>query len=174
MDLMESKAAILRLISSRNGSITTFEGIEGFCDEDHFNEMFDLERKRTRRSQKPFILILINIACLVKTYSTDVLNKLEKALAFPIRETDFRGWYMQGSVIGIVFTELNSVGRQTRESLFGKILSALTSRMEPDVLRKVYVTFYTFPVDHEDAVSCGRFDFERYVDCTSAAQRFGV
>ncbi len=82
-----------------------------------------------------------------------------KALASSFRETDFRGWYVRESVIGIVFTELDSVGPHTRAALFGKMQDALAS-LEPDDLRKIYVTFHTFPSSREDAVSCGRFDLE--------------
>jgi hypothetical protein len=37
----------------------TFEGSNSFCDEFQFDRMFKLERKRTQRSGKPFILIHI-------------------------------------------------------------------------------------------------------------------
>ena len=65
---------------------------------------------------------------------------------------------MRNSIIGILFTDLNSAARRTREILFGKILDALSSAMRPDDLRNVYVTFHTFPKEREDAVSCGRID----------------
>ena len=135
-----------------------FEGCDDFYDELHFNRMFDLERMRSRRSQKPFILILINITGFMKDEGP---NQVLKALASSFRETDFRGWYVRESVIGIVFTELDSVGPDTRAALFGKMQAALASQIDPDDLRKIYVTFHTFPSSREDAVSCGRFDLER-------------
>lgn len=138
-----------------------FHGSNDFYDETHFNRMFDLERKRSRRSRKPFILILINITGFMKPRPHVGLNQVLKALASSFRETDFRGWYMRESVIGIVFTELDSVGPDTRAALFGKMQAALASQLYPEDLKKIYVTFHTFPSSHEDAVSCGRFDLER-------------
>ena len=143
-----------------------FEGCNDFYDELHFNRMLDLERKRSLRSKKPFILILINITSFMEPCPLDGLNQSMKALASSFRKTDFRAWYMRESVIGIVFTELDSVGHDTRAILFGKIQAALASHMDPDDLRKIYVTFHTFPSSHEDAVSCGRLDLERYRDRT--------
>ena len=139
-----------------------FEGPNGFHDELHFNRLFDLERKRAQRSGKPFILILIQITDPGDSCTPDRMKKLQKALSSSFRETDFRGWYRRESVIGIVFTELRSVGDDTRAALFGKLLDALAFRIEPDELRKIYITFHTYPADHEDAVSCGRFDLDRY------------
>jgi hypothetical protein len=139
-----------------------FEGSDGFFDETHFKKMFDLERKRTQRSGTPFIFVLIHIAGLEDSCPTGRLKNLQKALTSSFRETDFRGWYRQQSVIGIIFTDLQSVGEDTRAILFGKLLDALASRIEPDELRAIYITFHTYPTSREDAVSCGRFDLRSY------------
>ncbi len=141
-----------------------FEGSNDFYDERYFNRIFDLERKRSIRSQKPFIVILIDIKGFIKPGPQERLNRLLKALASSFRDTDLRGWYIQESVIGVIFTELNSVGEGTRAILFNKMQAALATHMDPDDLRKIYVTFLTYPSSHGDAVSCGRFDLERYAD----------
>lgn len=148
-----------------------FENSTDFYDELHFNRVFDLERKRSLRSQKPFILILIHVTGFMKPCPPDGLNQLLKTLASSFRETDFRGWYMRRSVIGIVFTELDSVGSETRAILFCKMQEALAAQLNPDDLRKIYVTFHTFPSSHENAVSCGRFDMERFQDLTDQHAR---
>ena len=151
------------MATTRERKENMFEGSDDFYDELHFNRMFDLERMRSRRSQNPFILILINITGIMRG---EGLNQVLQSLASSFRDTDFRGWYVRGSVIGIVFTELSSVGPDTRAALFGKVQAALASQLEPDDLRKIYVTFHTFPSSREDAVSCGRFDLERFQDMT--------
>jgi hypothetical protein len=160
MTLRKSKPVQLPRISGRKKAVKTSCVGRDFFDEDDFSSMLDLERKRSRRSKRPLILILINVTGLSKIALTNVPNLLEKALESSIRETDIRGWYMRNSIIGILFTDLNSAGHRTREILFSKILDALSSAMRPDDLRNVYVTFHTFPKEREDAVSCGRIDFE--------------
>ena len=129
-----------------------------FHDEAHFHKLLDLEIKRTRRSRQPFILVLIHM-------NAGLPNRpgvLQRAFSSGFRETDLRGWYRRKSVAGIVFTDLRSVGDDTRAILFGKLMDALASRIEPDDLRKIYITFHTYPSSREDAVPCGRFDLAGY------------
>ena len=164
MTLHESKAIILRLVSNRNGVKNISEGSDCFHDESHFNRLFDLEIKRTKRSKKPFVLILINITGLKKSHT--MLNKLQKVLSSDFRETDIRGWYKQESIIGIIFTELNSFGHDTREAIFGKTLAALNSQIDPDELRRIYITFHSYPKDLENSIGSGRFDLEFDHDLT--------
>ncbi len=164
MTLHESKAIILRLVSNRNGVKNIYKGSDCFYDESHFNRLFDLEIKRTKRSKKPFVLILINITGLEK--SNTILNKLQKVLSSDFRDTDIRGWYKQESTIGIIFTELHSFGHDTREAIFGKTLTALNSLIDPDDLRKIYVTFHSYPKDIENSIGSGRFDLEFDHDLT--------
>ena len=129
MTLHESKAALARLVSNRNGSKIHLDNSDGFYDEFHFNRMLDLEIKRTKLSRRPFMLILINIAGLKKPRTVDRLNKLKKSFLSDFRETDIRGWYRQDSILGIVFTELGSAGHDTRDVIFGKTLAALNSQL---------------------------------------------
>jgi len=166
MTLHESKAALLRLVSNRNGAKNVSEGSDSFYDEYLFNRMFDLEIKRTKRSKKPFILILINITGAKKSRTTDLLNKFQKAFLSDFRDTDIRGWYKQESIIGIIFTDLNSIGHDTREVIFSKTLAALNTQMDPDELRKIYITFHLYPKDLENSIGSGRFDVEFNHDLT--------
>jgi len=129
-----------------------------FHGEARFLKMLDLEFKRARRSRQPFILVLIHM----NSGPPDRAGVLQRAFSSGFRETDFRGWYRRDSVAGIVFTDLRSVGDDTRAILFGKLMDALASRIEPDDLRKIYITFHTYPSSREDAVPCGRFDLARY------------
>jgi hypothetical protein len=158
MTLHESKAIILRLVSNRNEVKNISEGSDCFHDESQFNRLFDLEIKRSKRSKKPFVLILINITGLKKSHT--MLSKLQKVLSSDFRETDIRGWYKQESIIGIIFTELYSFGHDTREAIFGKTLAALHSQIDPDDLRKIYVTFHSYPKDIENSIGSGRFELE--------------
>ena len=153
------------VLTTRPGRIRKQDILEcgnGFYDELHFNRMFNLERKRSQRSGKPFILILVHISGLKNYCPLDCVKKLQKALLTGFRDTDIRGWYRRESVMGIVFTELCSVGCDTRAVLFGKLLDALASRIDSDELQGIYITFHTYPATHEEAVSCGRFDLCNY------------
>ena len=125
-----------------------------FHSEAHFRRMLDLEIKRARRSAKPFILVLIHM----NSGSFDGNGKWQEAISSGFRETDFRGWYKQDSVIGLAFTDLNSAGSDTRAVLFSKVLAALSLRAEPEEMPKLYLTFHTYPTSQDGTVSSGRID----------------
>jgi hypothetical protein len=133
-----------------------------FLDERIFNGMLEREKKRSRRSGKATILILVNMTGLAGEGLFRASGRLERGLASRIRETDIRGWYLRNAVVGILFTDLYSAGSRTREALFGKMTEALSDALGPDGLRQVYTTFHTFPADLGDAVPCGRFNAERF------------
>ncbi len=102
-------------------------------------------------------MILIDVTGLEQPHA---LNKLHKAFSSGFRETDIRGWYREDSIIGIIFTELGSGGHDTQEVLFDKTLTALNAQMGPDELRKLYITFYSYPKDLENSIGSGRIDLE--------------
>src|SRR6266536_3585995 len=75
-------------------------------DEHSFQRMVTLERKRTERSLKPFLLILVTTgAYLPSSKSKKALESIARALSMSTRETDVTGWYNQYSVVGVMFTE---------------------------------------------------------------------
>ncbi len=151
-------------VSNRNGMKNISEDSDSFHDESHFNRLFDLEIKRSKRSKKPFVLILINITSLKKSHT--MLKKLQKVISSGFRETDIRGWYKQESIIGIIFTELHSFEPDTREAIFSKTLAVLNSQIDPDELQRIYMTFHEYPKDIENSVGSGRFYLEFDQDLT--------
>ena len=160
MGLHESNVTLFRRISDRNGAKSLSGGSDRFYDESLFHRMFELEIKRTARSKKSFILILIHFSDLEKTRALELLGRLQKAFSSDFRDTDIRGWYKRDSVVGIIFTDLTALGHDTREVLFGKTMAALDSQMDPDELRKIYITFHSYPRNRENGLGSGRFTVE--------------
>ncbi len=79
----------------------------GLYIEDYFHEMVALERKRSERSGRPFLLMLIDIKDV--HYGGEIkeaVGKISSALASLTRETDVRGWHEHNFVIGVIFTEI--------------------------------------------------------------------
>ncbi len=90
--------------------------------------------------------------------------RLQQALASGIRETDVRGWYKRGTVVGIVFTELQSAAPHVRDILIRRVMARLVGQIDPDVLFKIKVTFHMFPEDEANGHSCGHFDLDCHKD----------
>jgi lipopolysaccharide/colanic/teichoic acid biosynthesis glycosyltransferase len=92
-------------------------------DEQSFHRMIALERKRTERSRKPFVLMLLDAGNFLPSDKNGrVLTNLLSALSLSTRETDVTGWYKDQCIVGVMFTEIGSGDR-------GSILSTMMSRV---------------------------------------------
>src|SRR5437764_1312314 len=75
--------------------------------EDIFRRMISLERKRSERTQRPFVLLLIDTGHKLPTQKNGrILLDILSALQAATRETDVMGWYEPNSVVGVMFTEI--------------------------------------------------------------------
>jgi GGDEF domain-containing protein len=78
-----------------------------FYDERIFQEVLRIERKRSERSGRPFLLMLIDIRNIVHSKNgKTIFREIISQLNVHTRETDIKGWYAHKSVIGIIFTEM--------------------------------------------------------------------
>ncbi len=165
----------IRLVRSNADRIDVLDGVRGLYNEDYFNRMLSLERKRTQRSKKPFILMLLDVAKLVNPHPNFIIiNRIGHILEAGIRETDVRGWYRTGHIIGVIFTELESACESVRDKIFGKILANLANGIGPEDLRKIEVSFHVFPEDHDKENGNGRFNMNLYNDLMKGERRNGL
>ena len=129
-------------------------GQHGVLSEDSFQRMISLERKRSERSRKPFLLMLVDMGGYVPTErTTKVLGNILSALAVSTRETDVTGWYKHSSVVGVMFTE---IGLEDRAPVLGTVITrvseTLKSALTFEQFNQVSLSFHLFPEDwnHED------------------------
>lgn len=108
-----------------------------------------LERKRTERSRRPFVLMLLDCARLVKTgRGPRVLPQVLRSLCASTRETDTIGWYREPSVIGVIFTEIGSTdSKPVVNALLAKVTNALAASLTVDEINEVNLSFHVFPDD---------------------------
>lgn len=119
-------------------------------DEESFTRMLCLERKRTERSGRPFVLMLLEAGPLLKAGASDhVLEKVLVALSHAIRETDIKGWYRTGEMIGVIFTEIDRAqGRAVAGALLSRISAALAGTLGIDEINEIRLSFHIFPEEH--------------------------
>ena len=137
-------------------------------DEFHFVRMLRVERNRTERSGKPFMLMLLNGDGIFQR--SEVLGDIVSAVASSTRETDTLGWYETGSVIGILFTELGTTDRDVIAKIVNKVSSALEEQLGYDDAEEVTITHHLFP---EDVGSKGKHetDIRLYPDLERMAAK---
>jgi len=130
--------------ASRNGSSS-----RGLVAQESFLRTIYLEQKRTERSRRRFVLMLLELDYVMTVGAS--FEKVVSALWASTRETDVKGWYREGSVIGIVFTEIApSEGRAAAGSLLEKVNTALARVLSAKEQNDLKVTCHIFPEDwHE-------------------------
>jgi lipopolysaccharide/colanic/teichoic acid biosynthesis glycosyltransferase len=133
-------------------------------DERLFTQLVCLERRRSDRSGRPFLLVLLDVANLVDTTrrEPDLLKKLTRALELCIRQTDLVGWYRADSVIGVIFTEISGDDGVV-QLILGKIRQALDTNLPPDHVDRITVSAHTYPDDFRSTTPSA-VDSELYPD----------
>jgi hypothetical protein len=125
--------------------------------EDVFHRLVGLEARRTKRSGKAFVLMLLQEDCVLGADTPDqraVLSAIIAGLSRSTRETDFLGWYDPGKVLGALFTEVESEKRHSIAPLLrAKITKALSDQVGFAVASTIRLTTHIpdpiDPVDHE-------------------------
>ncbi len=126
-----------------------FTGEGGLCPEVLFNHILSWERKRTERSRRPFMLMLLDIKSLVAGGNGGgqaLKEKLAKSLCDCTRDIDQRGWYVQDHVMGVIFSELNDQDIVEAQGLvWQRVQSGLCKALSPQELRQIDVSLHVFP-----------------------------
>jgi lipopolysaccharide/colanic/teichoic acid biosynthesis glycosyltransferase len=173
--LKEAGAGNLKLVKTGSTRADVLDGVRGLYNEDYFNRMLSLERKRSQRSKKPFLLMLFDITKLINPHpNLVVIGRVGQILEAGIRETDVRGWYRRGHIIGVIFTELESACESVKDKIFGKILTSLAREIDPEDLQKIEISYHVFPEDQDKGNGNGRFNMKLYKDLIEIERRKGT
>lgn len=140
---------ILRSVQIRQAQDPS-EGTEVF-GEDTFHRMITLERKRSERSQRPFVLLLVDTCPSGSQGSPEkrsrMLSDLLSALQGATRETDATGWYKTNSVIGVMFTEIVLDNNLVLSTILSRIGGVLRERLDSEQFGRIKFSFHVFPDD---------------------------
>lgn len=128
-----------------------------------------IERKRAERSQKPFLLILVNAGELLRDAvgGEDALwEKILQAVRSSVRETDISGWHQERLAFGAIFTEIPPANFPAAVSaICAKVNAALLNQLYLHQVNKLRVTFHVFPETPQDGDAWTRpADLDLYPD----------
>ena len=114
-----------------------------------FRHTIALERKRSERSRKPFMLLLLDMgANLSSEKNGRTLDKILAALTLSTRETDITGWYADGCVIGVVFTEIGvDEGNTVPTTIISRVTDTLRGSLMWEQFNQLNISFHVFPED---------------------------
>ena len=136
----------------RSGSIASLDTLSadlvpveerGVLNEGTFHRMISLERKRTERSRKPFVLMLLDMGNRLQSDKNGkALDKILSALSLSTRETDVTGWYKNNSVVGVMFTELGVDDPiSTLSTMMTRVSEMLCSNLSSQQFNQISISF---------------------------------
>jgi exopolysaccharide biosynthesis polyprenyl glycosylphosphotransferase len=119
----------------------------GVLSEEAFHRMISLERKRTERSRKPFLLMLLDMGNGLRSEKNEkALDKILSALSLSTRETDVTGWYQSNSVVGVMFTEFGAEDRNTiLTTMMTRVSETLRNNLSSQQFGLISISFHLFP-----------------------------
>lgn len=138
------KVKMMSSAVSKDAAIAT---AAGFLSEEQFRRMLCRERKRSERSSKRLLLMLIDAKGFThRNGDASVLTQVGGVLCQSIRETDLAGWFDTNSVLGVIFTELGATDIGTAVKVIeSKARAGLQKTFRVDQIDKLQISFYAFP-----------------------------
>jgi len=136
-----------------------------------FHSMLTLERRRAERSRKPFVLMLLD-ANLENGAAEEILRQAVDIVVTSKRETDLVGWYKNGAILGVIFTEVNLDGEvPITDTLRTKIETAFIKHLGRDRAARISISVHIFPETWDKNSSGWVADSKLYPDLKRKGSR---
>jgi lipopolysaccharide/colanic/teichoic acid biosynthesis glycosyltransferase len=137
--------------------------------EDAFRRMLVIERKRTERSGKPFLLMLLEAGShQASEKNGKALESMLPALLASTRETDVIGWYKDRTTVGAMFTGLLADDKSSILSiLLTRVSNTLRDMLTFEQFSQVSISFHFYPDDWDHDISGRPSNAALYPDLSS-------
>ena len=144
---MPNSARAMKAVESIEPVAAQREG--AVLDERMFYRAIVLERKRTERSGKPFLLMLVDAGnCTSPQKRSKVLSGILSPLALSSRETDVVGWHKKDLVVGVLFTDLENGDRgSVLAIMLARMSEVLRNNLDVEQFSQLTLSFHLFPED---------------------------
>jgi lipopolysaccharide/colanic/teichoic acid biosynthesis glycosyltransferase len=166
----------LKKVSYEEDSVTPLERRLQFAviEEAAFVQLLRLERRRTERSGKQFMLVLVSSDDFLTESGGMLINDVVAAISSSTRETDVLGWYEQDVRLGLLMTEIGQADAATIKTIIQKISLAVQNAVSPEKYCKLTLMFRVFPQEMAK-LSDNQGDFILYPDLSKrhAPKRHG-
>ena len=130
---------------SRPSDVTALAEV---LSEEAFQRLISIERKRSERSQRPFVLLLIETGDSLpgeQNGNGRVLLDMLTALRGATRETDVTGWHKENAVAGVIFREITLDNNTVLSMILSRISSVLREQLDTDQFSRIKFSFHVFP-----------------------------
>jgi lipopolysaccharide/colanic/teichoic acid biosynthesis glycosyltransferase len=116
-------------------------------DVESFTRFLRFERKRTDRSERPFLLLLLELRIGLRhrqRWRRSLVKNVIRSLQSCARQTDMIGWYKHNTVIGVIFTELHQE-EPPIVTILERVNAALHTRLTPEQIAAVTLSIHLYP-----------------------------
>ncbi len=124
------------------------------CNEEAFRHFLAIERKRSRRSGRPFLLLLVGLKKrrgMTGRIDSVVAAQLFACLWLSLRESDVVGWFREGRMAGALLLQAGETpGTDITDLVCGKIRRSLQESLPADVVRRLDVRAFRLPSRRKD------------------------
>jgi lipopolysaccharide/colanic/teichoic acid biosynthesis glycosyltransferase len=154
---VEEVVNVRRLVNDAGlaGLLSRSTGVEEreILNEESFQRTIAVERKRTERSRKPFLLMLLEPGNPhVPEKNGKAVNKILPALLSSTRETDVIGWYNDQATVGAIFTGLLADEKNSiLSAILTRVSTTLRDKLTHEQFDQVSISFHFFPDDWDHA-----------------------
>jgi hypothetical protein len=110
------------------------------CNEEAFRHFLTVERQRSRRSGRPFLLLLVRLKKhrrLKAQIDSALAGRLFASLRLSLRETDQVGWFREGFVAGALL--IGAADSNTTTFVCNKVHQSLEANLPPDIVSRLDV-----------------------------------
>jgi len=130
-----------------------------------FRRILCQERKRSERSRKSFLLMLVRYKSPKFNAEQFALQRVVRPLGTLIRETDTLGWFESNHTLGVIFSELGDAELNAAvKTIESKALSALQSALNANQAETLEISIYSYPRSWKDGGLSATLDPVLYPD----------
>src|SRR6185369_9391611 len=140
---MPNSARAMKTIESI-GSLTPAQREGEVLTEEMFHRAIVLERKRTERSGKPFVLMLVDAGnCASSQKRSKLLSRILSPLLLSTRETDAVGWYKKDLVVGVLFSDVDTMDKASVLAvMLARMSEVLRDHLEAEQFSRITLSFH--------------------------------
>ncbi len=141
-----------RETANEDEAVASFEGrlLFSAIQEAVFVQMLRLERRRSERSGKPFMLVVIDGCDVRREMRSQIFHHAAAAIQLCTRETDVLGWYERGKKLGLLMTEIGQGDAKDIDAIAARLTNTLQKALNHDVYSRVKMTFCLYPETSTD------------------------
>jgi lipopolysaccharide/colanic/teichoic acid biosynthesis glycosyltransferase len=141
-------------------------GTTAILDQTTFTHVLSLERKRAERSGRRFILMLIESSSFRKPRHNDpAFARFLRLLTESTRDTDVKGWYEEGFVFGVIFTDILDADTTHLATLLSRKVAGIGCvALGQDAAKNIRLSVHIFPETDGSPCEGYCFDLKLYPD----------